>query len=142
MSFLSGVGKFFKGIGKGVGNLFKKKPGGTLVGNFIRGVSSTASFGLLGSGKGMIPADDGSQVPEWFSGDASGQSGGGVADTIKQILSGNAGGDQKPLIDLSNLIKLPSLSVGANDKTMNVIKLIGFSIAGLIGVKLLMSVIN
>jgi hypothetical protein len=32
-------------------NLFKKKKGGTLVGNLIRGVASSASGGLLGQGR-------------------------------------------------------------------------------------------
>ncbi len=34
-------------------NIFKKKKGGTVVGNFIRGVASTATGGVLGSGVGL-----------------------------------------------------------------------------------------
>ena len=37
-----------------LGNLFKKKPGGTLVGNILRGVASNATGGILGSGAGRI----------------------------------------------------------------------------------------
>ena len=34
-------------------NIFKKKKGGTFVGNLIRGVASTATGGVLGSGAGL-----------------------------------------------------------------------------------------
>lgn len=42
---------FFKSI-------FKKKKGGTLVGNLIRSVASGYTGGVLGSGANMIPLDD------------------------------------------------------------------------------------
>ncbi len=35
-------------------NLFKKKPGGTFFGNLLRGVSSAATGGILGSGANRI----------------------------------------------------------------------------------------
>ncbi|TJY33384.1 hypothetical protein [Pontimicrobium aquaticum] len=35
------------------GNLFKKKKGGTFFGNLLRGVSSAATGGILGSGAGL-----------------------------------------------------------------------------------------
>lgn len=35
-------------------NIFKKKPGGTFVGNLIRGVANKYSFGLLGNGAMML----------------------------------------------------------------------------------------
>lgn len=35
-------------------NIFKKKPGGTLLGNLVRGVSSAATGGILGSGANRI----------------------------------------------------------------------------------------
>ena len=34
-------------------NIFKRKKGGTLVGNLLRGVSSAATGGILGSGAGL-----------------------------------------------------------------------------------------
>lgn len=39
-------------------NIFKKKPGGTVVGNLIRGVVNKASSGVLGTGAGMISQKD------------------------------------------------------------------------------------
>lgn len=35
-------------------NIFKKKPGGTMVGNLLRGVSSNFTGGMLGSGANRI----------------------------------------------------------------------------------------
>jgi len=35
-------------------NLFKKKPGGTLVGNLLRGVANQATGGILGNGAARI----------------------------------------------------------------------------------------
>lgn len=49
-----GIGKVASSPFKAVGGLFKKKAGGTKVGNFIRGVASTATGGLLGAGANMI----------------------------------------------------------------------------------------
>lgn len=49
-----GIGKVAGAPFKLAGGLFKKKAGGTKVGNFIRGVASTATGGLLGSGANMI----------------------------------------------------------------------------------------
>ena len=40
------------------GNIFKKKPGGTGLGNLIRGVVSKATGGALGTGKGIISQQD------------------------------------------------------------------------------------
>lgn len=37
-----------------ISNIFKKKPGGTTVGNLIRGVASKATSGALGNGAGII----------------------------------------------------------------------------------------
>jgi hypothetical protein len=48
-------------------NLFKKKPGGTVFGNMLRGVAKTATGGILGNGANMIPLGtpiDGAQVAD------------------------------------------------------------------------------
>jgi hypothetical protein len=39
-------------------NLFKRKPGGTVIGNLFRGVASAASGGILGNGAMMISQQD------------------------------------------------------------------------------------
>jgi len=40
-----------------ISDIFKKKPGGSGVGNFIRGALNTVSGGLLGTGKNVLPAN-------------------------------------------------------------------------------------
>lgn len=41
-----------------ISKLFKRKPGGTVIGNLIRGVANTASGGVLGNGQMMITQQD------------------------------------------------------------------------------------
>lgn len=41
--------------------LFKKKAGGTLVGNILRGISSRVAPGILGTGKDLIPLEPNQQ---------------------------------------------------------------------------------
>lgn len=42
--------------------LFKKKAGGTLVGNILRGISSRVAPGILGTGKELIPLEPNQQA--------------------------------------------------------------------------------
>jgi hypothetical protein len=69
--------------------VFKKKKGGTLFGNLIRGVANTASGGILGNGAQMLkdsPADKVilpvSQNPTYVGGQNIGQT---VNEQIQQI---------------------------------------------------------
>lgn len=39
-------------------NIFKKKKGGTLVGNLLRSTASAYTGGILGQGANMLPLDD------------------------------------------------------------------------------------
>ena len=70
-------------------NIFKKKKGGTLVGNLLRGVSSAATGGILGSGAGLAKweAEQEQKEMERLYGKASlpAVSGGGVAYDGRQI---------------------------------------------------------
>lgn len=43
-------------------NIFKKKPGGTLVGNLLRVGVNKASGGIMGTGANMLPADSQASV--------------------------------------------------------------------------------
>ena len=52
----------FKSIGKAVGSIFKKKPGGTKVGNAIRGI-----FGGRGNKKEAAPAPDTHESEGWLA---------------------------------------------------------------------------
>lgn len=39
-------------------NVFKKKPGGTMLGNLVRGAANKATGGVLGNGAGIISQED------------------------------------------------------------------------------------
>ena len=41
-----------------LGGLFKRKPGGTLIGNLFRKVANAATGGILGNGAGMITQEE------------------------------------------------------------------------------------
>lgn len=111
--------------------LFSKKPGGSFIGNLLRKGVNMASKGMLGNGEGVMGAEwdtdgDGKfskeETANWKKNKAS-----GVPQTVSatQPLSVNT----QP-IDLSQLVKLPSVNVGTDNKT----NIILWAVVGILGI--------
>ena len=95
-------------------NIFKKKPGGTALGNIIRGVVSHATFGLAGNGKNMIPAEG--DTPAIGAGDLSG--------TVVQPTTGP--------FDLNKLITLPTLNTSSSVDNTSLLKIAGIGLGAIL----------
>lgn len=70
-----------------LGKLFKRKKGGTLVGNLIRGVANTASGGILGNGQQLLKDEPEQKVllPQNPTYQAGQNIGTNINDQIQQI---------------------------------------------------------
>lgn len=120
--------------------LFDKKPGGSFFGNIIRGVGSTLTGGLIGTGKGVIGKEwdlnaDGKfskEELEFYSGISKETplgTGGYKGPLTLDVKDPN----DLPLIDLNNIIKLPTVETSLDKSTKSMI----WIVAGFFGFILL-----
>lgn len=99
--------------------LFKKKPGGTLIGNLLRMGANKASGGILGNGANMLPA-----MPSQAQGQYE-----AMQQNQQRLGDLQTNGSSSPL-DLGKFVKLPTMDVGP-DKNTSLLMWVGIGLAAI-----------
>lgn len=96
--------------------LFKKKPGGTVVGNLLRGIANKATGGILGNGKGRIPAGstDGKTIRELEQQAAA-------INIQNPVYSTPPITSTSPGVNLNDYVKLPTVEHSMKPQTLLIV---------------------
>lgn len=109
-----------------LGGLFKKKPGGTFVGNLIRGVASGVTGGLIGNGKNRLPKDYERPTQLATTGEIVNLPSDPTKFRMPEIKTGDIDlVEPRQPIDLNDWVTLPNVTVTASRKDYTNIALIG-----------------
>ena len=133
-------------------NVFKKKPGGSMVGNLFRKGINMASGGVLGTGEQIAKRDANDAINQQYNAILATQ-GKAVADTYKSLAMTGASPDsilgmlqpkaaesepKKPFLDLNDFLKLPTINHGMDTKQMPIVPIL-IGVAALIFLPKLLS---